>query len=131
MWLVIATFRLLASLWTPSDSHRVSSNGRRWAREHTPHLAVMCTPGVRISVSNVVRTSPPARVSREDTHTRCVNAGAGARAKLLRDSRLHTALTVMLLVAAGRLQGRLVLPGWVVAVPTPSGLVPTERRVCR
>jgi hypothetical protein len=30
---------------TLSDTHRVSSDGRRWAREHTPHLAVMCTPG--------------------------------------------------------------------------------------
>ena len=51
MWLVIGTFRLLASLWTLFDSHRVSSNGRRWEREHTPHLAVMCAPpDVRISV---------------------------------------------------------------------------------
>ena len=47
------------------------------------------------------------------------------------DRRLHTARTVTRLVAPRRLQGRLVLPGWVVAVPTLSGLVPTERRVCR
>ena len=88
-------------------------------------------PRVCASVSNVVRTRRPARASREDTHPRCVNTVAGAGLQLSCDGRLHTARTVKLLVAAGRLQGRLVLPGWVVAVPTPSGLVPTERRVCR
>jgi hypothetical protein len=37
---------------------------RRWAREHTPLLAVMYTPRVCASVSNVVRTRRPARASR-------------------------------------------------------------------
>ena len=92
-------------------------------------MAVMCTPGCAESGSNVVHTPGSARASREDTHSRCVMPAV--RLQLLCDGRLHTALTVRLLVAAGRLQGRLVLPGWVVAVPTPSGLVPTERRVCR
>ena len=50
MWLVIGTFRLLASLWTLSDSHRMSSNGRRWERAHTALGGDVCTPDVRISV---------------------------------------------------------------------------------
>jgi hypothetical protein len=107
---VIATFRLLASLWTLSDSHRVSSSGRRWARKHTPHL-VMCTPGVRIGVERGVYLPACPSVARGYSYPvyecRCGCPGL----QLLCGGRLHTALNVMLLVAAGRLPGRLVLPG--------------------
>ena len=96
------------------------------------------TPGADVhprlcgSGSNVVHTWGSARASREDTHPRCVNAGAGYRGYSCCATAVCTQPeAVRLLVAAGRLQGRVVLPGWVVAVPTLSGLVQTERPVCR
>jgi hypothetical protein len=72
-----------------------------------------------------------ARASREDTIPGALMPARVRWLQLLCEGRLHTALAVMLLAAPGRLQGRLVLPGWVVAVPTLSGLVPTARRACR
>jgi hypothetical protein len=74
----------------------VSSDGKPWAREHTPHLAVVCTPGVRISVergvylpvcpsvargySSPMRSTRHARTWQTSATNEDVNAGAGARA---------------------------------------------------